>query len=40
VLAECDNKLKRNGIAMTTIRSSNNVERGIIELLEKHKMRK
>jgi uncharacterized protein (DUF58 family) len=40
VLAECDNKLKRNGIAMTTIRSSNNVERGIIELLEKHKTRK
>lgn len=40
VLAECDNKLKRNGIAMTTIRSSNNVERGIIELLEKHKLRK
>ena len=40
VLAECDNKLKRNGIAMTTIRSSNHVERGIIELLEKHKMRK
>ena len=40
VLAECDNKLKRNGIAMTTIRSSNNVERVIIELLEKHKMRK
>ena len=40
VLAECDNKLKRNGIAMTTIRSSSHVERGIIELLEKHKMRK
>jgi len=40
VLAECDNKLKRNGIAMTTIRSSNHVERGIIELLEKHKLRK
>jgi uncharacterized protein (DUF58 family) len=27
VLAECDNKLKRNGIAMTTIRSSSHVER-------------
>ena len=40
ILAECDNKLKRNGIAMTTIRSSSHVERGIIELLEKHKMRK
>ena len=40
VLAECDNKLKRNGIAMTTIRSSSHVERGIIELLEKHKLRK
>ena len=40
VIAECDNKLKRNGIAMTTIRSSSHVERGIIELLEKHKMRK
>ena len=40
VLAECDNKLKRNGIAMTTIRSSSHVDRGIIELLEKHKMRK
>ncbi len=40
VLAECDDKLKRSGIAMTTIRSSNNVERGIIELLEKHKLRK
>ena len=38
VLAECDNKLKRNGIAMTTIRSSSHVERGIIELLEKHKL--
>ncbi len=40
VLAECDNKLKKNGIAMTTIKSSSHVERGIIELLEKHKMRK
>jgi uncharacterized protein (DUF58 family) len=40
MLAACDNKLKKNGIAMTTIKSSRHVERGIIELLEKHKLRK
>ena len=40
VLAECDSKLKKNNIAMTTIKSSRHVERGIIELLEKHKLRK
>lgn len=35
---ECDNKLKRNGIAMTTIDSVDHIDNRIITLLEKHKL--
>lgn len=40
IIEECDNKLKRFGIAMTTVNTVNRIDSSLIELLEKHKLRK
>lgn len=40
IFDECDAKLKRNGIAMSTIGSVDRIDSSLIELLEKHKLMK
>ena len=40
IFEECDNKLKRHGIAMATVGSVDRIDNSLIELLEKHKLNK
>lgn len=40
LMMECENKLKNNGIAMTTIDNTNEIDTQVISLLEMHKSEK